>query len=183
MQSICILLYISVIAQAYLQMQSLICLCKILISYGFARFCRDECSYFTEGQEFVPRLTFKEQTGDKTLENICKCTENAVNKRKEEKIFSSFLLFTAFSVHLQMFSRVLSPVCSLKVRRGTNSCPSVKYEHSSLQNRAKPQEMSILQRHIRLCICKYAYAITLIYNNIQIDYIIPQIINNEVLFR
>lgn len=24
--------------------------------------------------------------GDKTLENICKCTENAVNKRKEEKI-------------------------------------------------------------------------------------------------
>ena len=40
--------------------------------------------------------------------------------------------------HLQMFSRVLSPVCSLKVRRGTNSCPSVKYEHSSLQNRAKP---------------------------------------------
>lgn len=37
-------------------------------------------------QEFVPRLTFKEQTGDKTIENICKCTENAVNKRKEEKI-------------------------------------------------------------------------------------------------
>ena len=57
-------------------MQSLICLCKILI----------ECSYFTEGQEFVPCLTFKEQTGDKTIENICKCTENAVNKRKEEKI-------------------------------------------------------------------------------------------------
>lgn len=25
-------------------MQSLICLFKILISYGFARFCRDECS-------------------------------------------------------------------------------------------------------------------------------------------
>ena len=57
-----------------------------IISYGFARFCRDECSYFTEGQEFVPCLTFKEQTGDKTIENIRKCTENAVNKRKEEKI-------------------------------------------------------------------------------------------------
>ena len=27
-----------------------------------------------------------EQTGDKTQENIRKCTENAVNKRKEEKI-------------------------------------------------------------------------------------------------
>lgn len=39
-----------------------------------------------ERQEFVPRLTFKEQTGDNTLENIRKCTENAVNKRKEEKI-------------------------------------------------------------------------------------------------
>ena len=63
-------------------MQSLICLCKILISYGFARFCRDECSYFTEGQEFVPRLTFKEQTGDKTLENICKCTENMGHRTK-----------------------------------------------------------------------------------------------------
>ncbi len=37
-------------------------------------------------QEFVPRLTFKEQTGDNILENIRKCTENAVNKRKEEKI-------------------------------------------------------------------------------------------------
>ena len=80
------LLYINVIAYVYLQMQSLICLCKILISYGFARFCRGECSYFTEGQEFVPCLTFKEQTEDKTIENICKCTENAVNKRKEEKI-------------------------------------------------------------------------------------------------
>ena len=67
-------------------MQSLICLCKILIDYGFTRFCRDECSYFAEGQEFVPRLTFKGQTGDKTQENICKCTENAVNKRKEEKM-------------------------------------------------------------------------------------------------
>lgn len=39
-----------------------------------------------ERQEFVPRLTFKEQMGDNTLENIRKCTENAVNKRKEEKI-------------------------------------------------------------------------------------------------
>lgn len=61
-------------------------ICKILISYGFARFCGDECSYFTGGQEFVPRMAFRGQTEDKTLENICKCTENAVNKRKEEKI-------------------------------------------------------------------------------------------------
>ena len=44
----------------------------MLISYVFARFCRDECSYFTEGQEFVPSLTFKGQTGDKIWVSISK---------------------------------------------------------------------------------------------------------------
>ena len=36
-----------------------------------------------EGQEFVPRLDFQGTNGGKTQENICKCTENAVNKRKK----------------------------------------------------------------------------------------------------
>ncbi len=39
-----------------------------------------------EGQEFDHRMTFRGQTGDKTFENICKCTENTANKRKQEKI-------------------------------------------------------------------------------------------------
>lgn len=36
-----------------------------------------------EGQEFVPRLDFQGTNGGKTQENICKCTEKAVNKRKK----------------------------------------------------------------------------------------------------
>ena len=44
----------------------------MLISYVFARFCRYECSYFTEGQEFVPSLTFMGQTGDKIWVSISK---------------------------------------------------------------------------------------------------------------
>lgn len=52
----------------------------MLISYVFARFCRDECSYFTEGQEFVPSLTFKGQTGDKNVEKISIIRENMTLK-------------------------------------------------------------------------------------------------------
>lgn len=51
------------------------------------------------------------------------------------------LLFLSFNYcffsYLLILTHILSPVCPLKVRLGTNSCPSVKYEHSYLQNRAK----------------------------------------------
>ena len=50
------------------------------ISYDFARLCRNKCSIFNEGQEFVPSLTFKGQTGDKNVEKIGITKENTFPK-------------------------------------------------------------------------------------------------------
>ena len=63
-----------------LQIQSLTCFCKILICYGIARLCRNKCSICNEGQEFVPRLTFRVQTGDKNVEKIGITKENTFPK-------------------------------------------------------------------------------------------------------
>ena len=50
------------------------------LSYGFFKYGL-KTKYDT-----IIKEAETEAEGDKTLENICKCTENVVNKRKEEKI-------------------------------------------------------------------------------------------------
>ena len=54
--------------------------CEMSISYDFARLCRNKCSICNEGQEFVPRLTFRVQTGDKNVEKIGITKENTFPK-------------------------------------------------------------------------------------------------------
>lgn len=57
-----------------------------MLYYYLGGLCIVNAQNVLRDKNLVPRLTFKEQTGDNTLENICKCTENTVNKRKEEKM-------------------------------------------------------------------------------------------------
>ena len=55
---------------------------------------------------------------------------------------------------MPIFSTFLSPVCTRKVKRGTNSCPSLQIEHLFLHNRAKSYEMDISQKPVGFCICE-----------------------------
>lgn len=73
------------------------------ISYDFARLCRNKCSICNEGQEFVPRLTFRVQTGDKNVEKIGITKENTFPKTIILPYLNRF-----FSQYFRLFTMVLS---------------------------------------------------------------------------